>query len=136
MQFLLDNWMIVAVMFTSGAMLLWPLVQRRVSPVKDVGTFNVTHMINHRDALLVDVRDPKEYEAGRIPNALNIPLAQLAGRSDELARHTARPVIAYCARGNRSRSAGSTLQKLGFAEIYSLSGGFQAWKSAGLPVEK
>jgi rhodanese-related sulfurtransferase len=136
MQFLVDNWILILVMFASGAMLLWPLLQRRVSAMKEAGTLNATHLINTRDAVLLDVRETKEYEGGRIPNAVHIPLSQLASRGEELKKLASRPVIAYCARGNRSRSAGASLQKLGFGEIYNLSGGFQAWKDAGMPVEK
>lgn len=136
MRFVLDNWMLIAVMFASGAMLVWPLVQRRTSPMKEAGTLAVTHLINTRDALLLDVRETREYEGGRIPNAIHIPLSQMAGRAKELEKHNRRPVVAYCARGNRSRSAAAALQSAGFAELYNLSGGIQAWKDAGLPVEK
>jgi len=136
MQFFLDNWMLIIVLFVSGGMLLWPLVQRQVSPMKEAGTLQATHLINSRDALLLDVRETKEYEGGRIPRSLHIPLSQLDSRAMELKKHAARPVIAYCARGNRSRAAGSALQREGFNEIYNLNGGFQAWKDAGLPVEK
>ncbi len=45
-------------------------------------------------------------------------------------------MIAYCARGNRSRSAGAALARIGFKDIYNLHGGFRSWKDAGLPVEK
>jgi rhodanese-related sulfurtransferase len=136
MSFVRDNWLLILVFFASGAMLLWPIVQRRFSPMKEIGNLNATHLINQRDALLLDVRETAEYTSGRLPNALHIPLSQLAGRADELAKHKGRPVIAYCASGTRSRMAGGALAKAGFAEIYHLHGGFRAWKDAGLPVEK
>jgi len=136
MSFIQENWLLILVMFSSGAMLVWPLVQRRLSPMKEVGNLNVTHLINHRDALLLDVRETREYEDGRLPNAVHIPLSQLEGRASELAKHKARPVVTYCATGNRSRMAGNALAKIGFAEMYNLHGGFRAWKDAGLPVEK
>jgi len=136
MSFIQENWLLILVMFASGAMLVWPIVQRRLSPMKEIGNLNVTHLINHRDALLLDVRETREYEDGRLPNAVHIPLSQLESRSSELAKHKARPVVAYCASGNRSRSAGGALAKIGFAEMYNLHGGFRAWKDAGLPVEK
>lgn len=136
MSFVQNNWMLILVMFLSGAMLLWPLVQRRLSPAKEIGNLNATHLINHQDAILVDVRETREYEGGRLPKALHIPLSQLDSRSGELAKLTGRPVIAYCASGHRSRSAGNALAKMGFKDIYTLHGGYKAWKDAGLPVEK
>jgi rhodanese-related sulfurtransferase len=136
MSFIENNWMLILVMFASGAMLVWPIVQRRFSPMKDIGTLNVTHLINHHNALLLDLRETKELEGGRLPNAIHIPLSQIQTRSQELAKHASRPVVAYCASGNRSRVAGNTLAKLGFKEIYNLHGGYRAWKEAGLPVER
>jgi len=136
MSFIEKNWMLILVMFLSGAMLLWPILQRRFSPVKEVGNLNVTHLINHQNAVLLDVRETAELAGGgKLPNALHIPLSQLNARAGELAKLTSRPVVVYCARGNRSRTAGNLLAKQGFADIYSLHGGLKAWKDAGLPLE-
>ncbi len=136
MSFIVTNWMLVLALVASGAMLLWPYVQRVMSPVKDIGNLNVTHLINTRNAVLLDLREPAEFEGGRMPNAIHIPLGQLGNRGDELGKLVARPVVVYCERGGRSGAAVSALSKLGFKEIYSLAGGFKAWKDAGLPVEK
>ncbi len=136
LQFLQNNWPLIAVMIVSGAMLLWPTLQRRWSPVREIGALEATQLINRRDALMLDLREPKEYEGGRVPNAVHLPQSQLASRGDELKKLTARPVIAYCDRGQRSRAAAAALSKLGFAEVYTLRGGLRAWTDAGLPVEK
>jgi rhodanese-related sulfurtransferase len=104
--------------------------------MKPIGTLGVTHLINTRDAIALDVREPREYEGGRLPNAVHIPLSQLESRAGELAKHAGKPVIAYCETGTRSRMAGNALAKAGFGEIYHLNGGFRAWRDAGLPVEK
>jgi len=136
MSFFQENWILILVAFISGAMLVWPLVQRRLSPMKELGTLGVTHLVNTRDALLLDVRETAEYEGGRLPNAMHVPLSQIESRAAELGKHVARPVIAYCELGNRSRMAGGALAKAGFAEIYHLNGGIRAWRDAGLPIEK
>ncbi|HET9341081.1 MAG TPA: rhodanese-like domain-containing protein [Casimicrobiaceae bacterium] len=135
LAFIEKNWMLITVAFVSGAMLLWPLVQRRFSTMKDVGTHVATQLIN-RDALVLDVREPKEVEGGKLPRAVHIPLSELDKRVGEIAAHASRPVVAYCARGQRSRSAGAALAKAGFKDIYHLTGGLAAWRGAGLPVEK
>ena len=136
MAFLLNNWMLELIMLLSGGMLLWPLVQKRFSPVTDVGTVQAIQLINRQNAVMLDVREAKEFEGGHVPNAVHIPLSQLPGRGTELAKLTSRPVVVYCERGQRSRSAGGALAKLGFADINVLTGGFRAWKEAGLPVQK
>jgi rhodanese-related sulfurtransferase len=136
MKFVLDNWMLIAVMAASGAMLLWPLIQNRLSPVKDVGNAEATLLVNRSDAVFLDVREAKEYSGGHLPNAIHIPLSQLDARAGELAKLTARPVVAYCESGRRSRSAAAALGRAGFKDVYSLSGGIFGWKKDGLPVEK
>jgi rhodanese-related sulfurtransferase len=130
------NQMLVGVLLLSGGMLVWPFVQRRLSSVKDVNNVEATQLINRRNAVLLDVREPKEFEGGRLPSAIHIPLSQLAGRVSELAKLTARPIVAYCDTGRRSRMAAGALEKAGFKEIYTLQGGIAAWKKDGLPVEK
>ena len=136
MSFVETYWYLFALLFFSGGMLLWPLVQRHLSPMKNVGNLEATRLINSANALLVDVRETKEFEGGRLPKAVHIPLSQLASRADELARHAGRPVVAYCMTGNRSGLAAKALARIGFKDIYRLSGGYRAWKDAGLPVEK
>ena len=135
LPFLEKNWMLILVAFVSGAMLVWPLVQRRFSPVKDVGTHVATQLMN-RDALVLDVREAKEMDGGKLPHAVHIPLSELDARVGEIARHASRPVVAYCARGQRSRGVGAALAKAGFKDVYHLTGGLAAWRGAGLPVEK
>ena len=136
MSFVQTYWYLFLALFASGALLVWPLVQRRMSPVKDVGNLEATRLINSANAVLVDVRETKEFEGGRLPKAVHIPLSQLESRGAELERFAERPVVAYCMTGNRSGLAAKTLAKIGFKDIYQLRGGYRAWKDAGLPVEK
>jgi rhodanese-related sulfurtransferase len=87
-------------------------------------------------AQIVDVREPGEWATtGVPPGAVLIPLGQLEqSASEELAKDG--PVYVICNSGNRSRTGASTLIKLGYAEVYNVEGGIQAWLRAGLPVER
>ena len=136
LEFIEKNWMLVATLVVSGTMLLWPFIGRRFSGARDIGTLGVTQLINSQNPLLLDVREAKEVEGGKLPNAVHVPLSQLASRGGELAKFVARPVVAYCERGQRGRAATAVLAKLGFKDVYHLQGGFKAWKDAGLPVQK
>ena len=136
MSFIETNWYLILAMVVSGGMLVWPLVHRRLSPVKDIGTLEATRLINSANAVLVDVRETREFEGGRLPKAVHIPLSQLESRSGELAKLKDRPVVAYDMTGNRSGLAAKVLERVGFKDIYQLRGGYRAWKDAGLPVEK
>jgi rhodanese-related sulfurtransferase len=136
LQFIESNWWAVLVMIASAVMLAVLTLKRHWSPIRDIGALEATQLINRRDALMLDVREPKDYQGGRIPNAVHLPQSQLASRGDELKKLSGRPVIAYCERGQNSRTAAAALIKLGFSEIYTLRGGLRAWSEAGLPVEK
>jgi rhodanese-related sulfurtransferase len=134
MSFIQNNLLLIVVFVVSGAMLVWPLLGARISPMKPITTLGVTRLINSGNPVLLDLRETKEFEGGRLPNALHIPLSQLKDRAGELGKFTSRPLVAYCDRGQRSRGAVATLTGLGFKEIYQLAGGIRAWKEAGLPV--
>jgi rhodanese-related sulfurtransferase len=136
LPFLEKNWPLVLVFVLSGVMLLWPWVTRRLSPVREIGTFDATRMINTENPIVLDIREPKEYTGAQLPNAMHVPLSQLKDRGRELAKHVARPVIVYCDRGLRGGAAASALAKLGFTRVQSLRGGLRAWREAGLPVQK
>jgi rhodanese-related sulfurtransferase len=136
MQFIQSNWPLILVMIVSGGMLIWPFIGGRFSSVREVGASGATQLINRQNALMLDLRESKDYDGGHVPNAVHIPLSQLASRVNEISKFTSRPLIAYCDRGNRSRGASSALSKLGFAEVYTLRGGLKAWTDAGLPVAK
>ncbi|MCB1269701.1 MAG: rhodanese-like domain-containing protein [Microthrixaceae bacterium] len=77
---------------------------------------------------LVDVRNPGEVESGPVDGAVNLPLARLRDRLDELARDE--PVVLFCAGGARSAVAITLLRSAGFADVSDLVGGFSAWSDA------
>jgi rhodanese-related sulfurtransferase len=93
-------------------------------------------LINQKDAVVIDVREPGEFAQSHILNARNIPLGELAARMKELERFKERAVIVSCATGNRSGSAAALLRKNGFTNAVNLAGGVAAWQQAGLPTEK
>ncbi|MBE0624835.1 MAG: rhodanese-like domain-containing protein [Burkholderiales bacterium] len=135
MKFVMDNIFLVAIAFVSGAMLVWPLL-RRGAGGPSVNTLEATQMINRQDALLLDVREQAEFAQSHILNARGLPLSQLEARIGDIEKYKDKPLIVYCATDNRSSTAVAALKKRGFSNVFSLSGGFAAWQSAGLPVQK
>src|SRR5207244_10342744 len=85
-------------------------------------------------ALLVDVRERDEWEQGRIPGAVHVPRGNLESRIEQAAPDRSRPVVLYCAAGNRSAFAAKTLAELGYEHPVSLAGGFTGWQRNGLPT--
>jgi hydroxyacylglutathione hydrolase len=88
----------------------------------------------HRNgAVLLDVRGAGEYGAGHIPGSLNVPVAELEARLDELPR--GQPLIVHCQTGARAAIAVSLLRAGGFDDVRFFRGGFAEWRAAGQPVE-
>ena len=136
MQFLESNYMMVLVFISSGLMLLWSFFGNKIRGIKEVDTVAALQLINHKDAVILDVRDQNEYDAGHILNAKLIPLSKLNERIGELEKFRGQPVVVMCRSGQRSAMATALLGKQGFAQVYHLTGGVAAWQKASLPLEK
>jgi rhodanese-related sulfurtransferase len=134
MQFLQDNWMLVSLAVISGAMLTWSFIGSKLAGVEQADTLKATRLYND-DALILDVREDKEYAAGHIPKAKHIPLGQLPTRIQELDKFKNKPVLVTCRSGHRSARACGMLKKAGFETVYNQAGGIIAWERANLPVE-
>jgi molybdopterin/thiamine biosynthesis adenylyltransferase/rhodanese-related sulfurtransferase len=79
----------------------------------------------HEPFELIDVRETFEYEIARIDGAKLMPLGEIAERVDELQRE--QPIVVHCHSGGRSAEAVRMLQQRGFANVYNLEGGIDAW---------
>jgi rhodanese-related sulfurtransferase len=135
-EFIQKNIILVIVAVVSGVMLIWPTIAGRFSGIKHLAVADAVQLINRKDAVIVDVREPGEFKSGHIPHARNIPIGQIEARLKELEKLRRRPILLSCASGNRSGAAGGTLRKAGFEQVYCLAGGMAAWQQAAMPVEK
>ena len=136
LQFLQTNIWTVLIAIMSGVMLFWSFFGNRLRGIKEVDHVATTQLINHKNALILDVREQSEYDAGHILNSKLIPLGKLLERIGELEKYRDRPIVAVCRTGQRSASACALLGKQGFAQAYNLNGGVMAWQKATLPLEK
>lgn len=84
-------------------------------------------------AVLIDVREQDEFDQGTIPGAVHIPRGFLEMRIEDAVRNRDTPLVLYCAGGVRSAFAVDSLLQLGYSNVASMTGGFNGWKSAGLP---
>jgi molybdopterin/thiamine biosynthesis adenylyltransferase/rhodanese-related sulfurtransferase len=82
---------------------------------------------------VLDVREKEEFREGHLDGAISLPRGFLEMRVEETVRDKNAPIIAYCAGGTRSLIAARTLKEMGYTNVVSMSGGFTAWKNAGMP---
>jgi rhodanese-related sulfurtransferase len=135
-QFVTSNIIPISIAFLSGIMLLWSFFGNRFRGIKEVDTSAAMQLINHKDAIVLDVREKSEYDAGHVLNSKFIPLGKLKERMGELEKYKDRPIVVVCKSGNRSGTACFLLAKQGFAQAYNLAGGVLAWQKNKLPLEK
>ena len=98
----------------------------------DVDAAKAKELIDAGEVQLVDVREPHEWDAGRIAGARHIELERLASEAETLDRD--RPVLFYCRVGARSGMAANAFRRAGY-DAYSLDGGLTEWDARGLPLE-
>ena len=103
---------------------------------KSLSPQQVVDLINRQNAVVVDLRERKDFTAGHIVGALNIPNAALLTRLSELEPHKARPIVVACAMGQQAGAAGASLRKAGFAHVVRLAGGISEWRNSNLPLIK
>jgi rhodanese-related sulfurtransferase len=130
------NIWLVMIAVASGALFIWPTIGKLFSRGREVGVVEAVHLINRKDAVIIDVREPNEFKGGHIPNARNLPVGQIKDRVKELEKLKSKPLLLVCQTGSRSAQACAGLLTGGFAQVVALSGGMAAWQQAGMPVEK
>lgn len=101
-----------------------------------IGTSNLVNLINREDAVVIDIRDKKDFNLGHIAGAINIPYSQLDSRITELETDKEKPVVVVCKMGQNAGAAGRKLKAQGFTNVRRLSGGMSEWTASGLPLVK
>jgi rhodanese-related sulfurtransferase len=96
------------------------------------------------ETLLVDIREPAEYQRGRIPGAIHLPRGLLefeihalvdSARTNRDLPKADQAIVLYCGTGGRSALAAQCLEAIGYKNVRSMSGGIVAWAAAHLPLE-
>jgi len=103
--------------------------------IAEVDAVRARELIDAADPLIVDVREQDEWDEGHIPGAVHVPRGHLESRIEGVAPERDRPLLVYCAGGNRSAFAAKTLGELGYSDVLSLAGGFTDWKRNGFDVD-
>ena len=112
------------------------LVVEAKSQIKEVSCSEAQALLPKR--VVIDVREYDEFAAGHLPGAINIPRGVLEfkiGSVPEAARTDA-PILLYCRTSGRAALSAVQLQRLGYADVLSMAGGYEQWEKDSRPVEK
>jgi rhodanese-related sulfurtransferase len=128
-----SNLALIAIALISGALLLWPVLTRRG---RGLSATDATQLINRRNAVVIDLRPAAEYGAGHLPQARHLEFSEVQAKVGQVAKNKNTPVLLVCQTGQRSPKAQNILKEAGYAEVFTLQGGLNAWQQAGMPVVK
>jgi len=135
-EFITNHPLLVLALIAILVMLIGGELRQRLSGVSEVGPVEATRMLNHDNAVMIDMREDKEYREGHIVNAIHLPASRQDNYTAKLERYREQPLIVYCRSGQRSTAICNKLRKQGFEAVYNLKGGVLAWQKAELPLEK
>jgi molybdopterin/thiamine biosynthesis adenylyltransferase/rhodanese-related sulfurtransferase len=107
------------------------LLSATKSKITEVDTAEASERIKQPGTVILDVREPDEYEQGAIPGAVHIPRGHLESQVEGRIPDRDAPLVVYCAGGTRSAFAAETLALLGYGNVVSVVGGFNKWKDEG-----
>ena len=104
------------------------------SRIQELDVAHAREEIERGEAVLLDTREPHEFEDSHLEGATLVPPATVSERIEELVPDRSQRVILYCRTGSRSARAADELQTLGYENVANVAGGIEAWQELGLPV--
>jgi rhodanese-related sulfurtransferase len=128
--FLSSQWPLVGTLLALVGLFIWNESRRAGD---SISVHQLTYQVNNANALVIDLREPKEFREGHVVDAINIPFAKIAERMAELDK--ARPLVLVDKIGQHSASVGRTLKQAGY-QVSRLAGGMSEWAASNLPVVK
>lgn len=132
MVFISEQWLLVGLLLVLVTALIWVEGSKGG---KKLNCNEMTRLVNQGEAVMLDVRDNKEYKAGHIVGAINIPHAKLGERMAELKKYQDKTIVIVDKMGQHAGAAGKLLKDNGYTAT-RLQGGMTEWVGQSLPVTK
>ncbi|MBI5240971.1 MAG: rhodanese-like domain-containing protein [Elusimicrobia bacterium] len=117
----------------AGGVIVGTLLWSKLGGVKPA---RAAELAKQPGTFILNVRTQEEYSGGHLERSVLIPVQSLPGRLSELPADKKTPILVYCAVGGRSSMAAGILKAKGYEAVHDMSGGINAWQSAGFPVVK
>ena len=134
-EFIANHLFLFSLLVAIASLLVWNIFAGTLGGSQIVPA-EVTRLINHENAEILDIRSPEEFEKGHIINAVNIEVKSLGERETELEKYKDKPLIICCGQSHDSARVARSLKMKGFEKLYTLKGGISAWQNASLPLTR
>lgn len=133
-EFASKHWMLVVAFLAVTYFLIQDIIESSLRKYQTISPMLTVTKLNTGSPVIVDVREAGEFKKGHIADAIHIPLASLEKQVNKIDLYKKDDVIVVCHTGMRSTTACSNLSKLGFENVFSMTGGMQSWEENKLPV--
>ncbi|RBO84688.1 rhodanese-related sulfurtransferase [Marinomonas aquiplantarum] len=132
-EFSINHWEMVAVFF---AILITLIFVEQKGGAQGITPAAATTLMNNEEAVVVDIRTEKEFNAGHITGAISIPATKMKDNLHRLEKHKDAPIILVCKSGITAGPSAKDLKKQGYSKVYKMQGGIAEWQSSNLPLVK
>ena len=135
LEYVGHNRLLVAAALAAAIAVLIYELRARVQAFAALSASQAVRLMN-QGALVIDLRSKDSFDGGHIVDARNVPAGELESQADSLKKWREKAIITYCDTGTNGAAAARSLIKLGFAKVFNLQGGLNAWVKDNLPLAK
>ena len=128
-EFLITNWFLVLPLVVAISLFFYSENSRKATKLDPQ---EVIFQLNNKDALLIDLRNEKEFSKGKISKAIYVG-PDLENCKKEIEKNSEKPIVLFCQNGNKSDEFSKELKKSG-TDTFILNGGINSWTADGLPL--
>lgn len=136
LSFFLGHWMLTAAFLVVAVVFLFNEWRQRAFGAVRVTDQELVNLLNHSDAVVIDIRAIEQFQMGHILGAINLPKAQLEGQLQSLQKYKTKALVFVCGNGTEAPEVCRGLMKSGFTKLHYLSTGMTGWIQNGMPVVK
>lgn len=135
LEFILNHYILTLAFAVVSFLVIQDILEAVLRKFEVISPLLAVTKMNTVDTVILDVREEHEFIKGHIEDAVHIPLGKLENQLNKLSNAKDKPIIAVCQTGTRSSVACRTLNKNGFKQVFSLTGGMQSWEDNKLPIK-
>ena len=135
-EFASAHWLLVTAFLAGTYFLIQDIVDSSIRKYQTISPMITVTKLNTGNPIIVDVREASEFNKGHISDAIHIPVANIEAQVNKIDLYKKDEVIVVCHTGTRSATACASLNKLGFENVFLMTGGMQSWEENKLPIVK
>lgn len=135
-EFIKNHWLLVLAFFIVLGLIIFEEMRKNIGSGKNILPQKAVDLINHGNAVVIDLRDQQAFISGHILESINVVSKDMTEAVKKIAAYKKQTVILLGKDEHSAASLQAKLQKEGFADVHVLRGGITAWKNASLPIIK